>query len=129
MKIAIPCENGRLHSHFGGANQFAIVDVQSNAIAKSEVLPAPEHVPGAFPKWVREQGAEVVIAGGIGARALNVFAQHGIKVVAGIPGETIEKQIEAYLSGQATGAPQGCTHHGDEHHHHHDHGHSGHDAC
>ncbi len=133
MKIAIPCENGRLHSHFGGTTQFAFVEVDPNAktILRSEVLPTPEHQPGAFPRFVREQGAEVVIAGGIGARAINVFAQQGIKVVAGFPSETIEKLVEAYLNGELTGTPQGCQHHGDHdhHHHHHGHGHAGQDAC
>jgi predicted Fe-Mo cluster-binding NifX family protein len=130
MKIAIPVENGRLHSHFGGTTHFAFVEVESNSktILHSEVLPTPEHQPGAFPRFVRQQGAEVVIAGGIGARAISLFAEQGIKVVAGLPNESIEKLVEAYLNGQLTAAPQGCAHHGD-HHHHHDHSHPGQDAC
>ncbi len=65
MKIAIPVENGRLHSHFGGSRQFAVVEVDPNtkAAVRVETLPASEHQPGAFPRWLRELGVEAVING------------------------------------------------------------------
>ena len=113
MKIAIPVENGRLNSHFGGSREFAVVEVDANAktILRSETLPAPEHQPGGFPRWLQSLGAELVIVGGIGQRALTIFAQHGINVVAGPPGEPVEKVIEAFLNGQLTATPEGCQHH------------------
>ena len=127
MKIAIPHENGRLHGHFGGCREFALVQVdpEKKIALHTEVLPAPEHVPGAFPRWLREQGVEVVIAGGIGKRALANFAEHGIAVRAGLPDTRVEALIAAYLSGQLTQTPEGCPHHG--HHHDHEHGHHCHD--
>ena len=33
MRIAIPVENGRLNSHFGGSRQFAIVEADPNTKA------------------------------------------------------------------------------------------------
>ena len=124
MKIAIPIENGRLNSHFGGSRQFAIVEVDPNtkALLRTETLPAPEHVPGAFPRWLQSLGVELVIVGGIGQRALAIFAQHGIKVVAGVSDQPVEALVAAYLNGQLTGKPEGCAHHGQDHHHH-EHGH------
>ena len=121
MKIAIPVENGRLNSHFGGSRRFAIVQVDSNtkAILRTETLPTPEHQPGVFPRWLQSLGVELVIVGGIGQRALAIFAQHGINVVAGLPDERIEIVVEAYLNGRSTGKPEGCQHHGLDHHHHH----------
>jgi hypothetical protein len=67
MKIAIPHENGHLHGHFGGSCEFALVQVdpEKKVSLRTEVLPAPEHQPGAFPRWLREQGVTVVIVGGI----------------------------------------------------------------
>ncbi len=121
MKIAIPVENDRLNSHFGGSRQFAIVEVDANAkiIVRSETLPAPKHEPGAFPRWLHSLGVQVVIAGGIGQRALALFAQQGIDVVAGQPNELAGKLVEAYLSGGVTAKPEGCT----QHHEHSEHGH------
>ena len=125
MKIAIPVENGRLHGHFGGCRQFAVVEVnpETRVILHSRSLPAPEHQPGLFPRWLREQGVQVVIADGIGRRALGLFAEHGISVRAGQPAATVEELVHAFLAGQLTGAPQGCAHHeeGEGHHHHHHH--------
>jgi predicted Fe-Mo cluster-binding NifX family protein len=123
MKIAIPIEHGRLHGHFGGCREFALVQVdpEKKVTRQTEVLPAPEHQPGAFPRWLREQGVQVVIAGGIGHRALAIFAQHGITVRAGLPGTPVAEVVGAYLGGQLTSEPAGCEHHG--HHHDHEHGH------
>lgn len=125
MKIAIPIENGRLHGHFGGCREFALVEVEpgQKSILRTEVVPAPEHQPGLFPRWLREQGVEVVIAGGIGRRALANFAHHGITVRAGVADLKVEELVAAYLEGRLTSAPEGCEHHGHHHHHHHDHGH------
>ena len=85
MKIAIPVENGRLNSHFGGSRQFAHCRSGTNTktILRSETCRRPKHQPGAFPRWLAQ--VQVVIAGGIGQRALAIFAQNGISVVAGLP--------------------------------------------
>jgi predicted Fe-Mo cluster-binding NifX family protein len=123
MKIAIPVENGRLNSHFGGSRHFALMEVDQNTktILRSETLPAPEHKPGLFPRWLREHGVQVVIAGGIGQRALEIFAQNGIAVRAGQPDASVETLVAAYLRGQLVETPAGCSHHHD--HHGHEHGH------
>lgn len=128
MKIAIPHENGRLHGHFGGCSEFALVqvDLEKKVALRTDVLPAPEHQPGAFPRWLREQGVEVVIAGGIGRRALANFAHHGITVRAGTPEASVEQLVAAYLNGQLTVTPDGCEHHGHHHDHEHDHHHGHH---
>ncbi len=133
MKLAVPVENGRINSHFGGSRQFCLFDVDeaTSAILRSETLDAPPHKPGLFPVWLREQGAQVVIAGGIGERALAIFAHHGIRVVAGLPNGTAEAQVAAFLAGELPAPPTGCTHHHDHDHDHpgHEHGHShGHDV-
>ncbi len=135
MKIAIPIENGRLNSHFGGSREFAIVEVDANAktILHSETLPAPKHEPGAFPRWLHSLGIQVIIAGGIGQRALTLFAEQGINVVAGLADQTVEVLVATYLNGQLTGKPEGCAHHhehghghGHDHHHGHEEGHGHH---
>jgi predicted Fe-Mo cluster-binding NifX family protein len=131
MKIAIPVENGRLNSHFGGSRQFCLfeVDENTNIILRSETLEAPEHKPGRFPVWLREQGAQVVIAGGIGQRALAIFAHHGIQVVAGQANGSAESLVAAFLAGKLVEPPTGCSHHHEHHHHHHHHnGHDHHDG-
>ena len=80
--------------------------------------------PQSLPKRFGQRGANIVIAGGIGERALANFAHHGIFVRAGTPGAPVEQLVMAYLNGQLTATPDGCSHHGHHHeHHHHQHGH------
>jgi predicted Fe-Mo cluster-binding NifX family protein len=126
MKIAIPVQDGLLHDHFGGCRQFAVVEVdpERKTTVSTSVLPTPEHQPGAFPRWLRELGVGTVIAGGIGRRALAIFAQHGIVVRAGQSGASVEELVTAYLGGQLTVAPDGCEHHDHEHGHAHGHSHA-----
>ena len=132
MKIAIPVENGRLNSHFGGSGHFAVIEVDANSKAtlRSETLPAPDHQPGAFPRWLQSLGVELVIVGGIGQRALAIFARQGIQVRAGLPGAPVEELVAACLEGRLVQTPEGCAQHehhghghGDHHHHGHEHGH------
>ncbi len=117
LRIALPVLDGRLHGHFGGSTHFALVDtdLERKLIVSSQTVAAPPHAPGLFPRWLHGQGVKVVIAGGIGRRALDLFAQQGIGVRAGQPGATVEELVTGYLAGNLTGTPEGCAQHG--HHH------------
>ena len=125
MIIAIPVTDGRLHGHFGGSTRFALVDADpaQHKILGIRTVTAPPHAPGLFPRWLGELGASVVIAGGIGHRALDLFAQQGITVRAGTAGATVEELANAWLNGQLVNEPPGCAHHHDDaggHHHGHE---------
>jgi predicted Fe-Mo cluster-binding NifX family protein len=124
ITIAIPSTEGRLHGHFGGCREFTLVqaDPEQRKIISIQTVAAPPHQPGLFPRWLREQGAKVIIVGGIGGRALAIFAKEGIEVRAGEPDATVEALVAAYLDGRLVNEPQGCSHHhedGSGHHHHH----------
>jgi predicted Fe-Mo cluster-binding NifX family protein len=128
IRIAIPTEAGRLHGHFGGAKEFTLVDADGElgVVTHTQVVTAPPHAPGLFPRWLREQGVRVVLAGGIGQRALDLFASHGITVRAAQPGTMVEAAIAAYMTGLLTKTPDGCAHHEHDEHHHHGHDHHEH---
>lgn len=85
MRIALPVAQGKLCAHFGHCEQFALVDVDEakKTIVSMNYLTPPPHEPGLFPRWLHEQGANVIIAGGMGQRALGLFAQQQITVLAG----------------------------------------------
>ena len=83
MKIAIPMAGGRLCMHFGHCEQFALVDVDEigGKLTNTTLVTPPPHEPGLLPRWLHEQGATVIIAGGMGQRAQQLFSQSGVKVV------------------------------------------------
>ena len=112
MKIAIPTAGGKLAMHFGHCEQFAIVDVDEAAkkIIATELLTPPPHEPGVLPQWLREQDANMIIAGGMGSRAQQLFAQNDIAVVIGAPCETPETIVESYLDGSLETGGNLCDH-------------------
>lgn len=87
MKIAIPTANGKLCMHFGHCEIFTLVDVdpETKTIAGSVQLDPPPHEPGVLPHWLAGQGADLIIAGGMGMRAQDLFEANNIKVVVGRP--------------------------------------------
>jgi Mrp family chromosome partitioning ATPase/predicted Fe-Mo cluster-binding NifX family protein len=112
MRIALPIANGSLALHFGHCEQFVLLDVDPQArriTARQEVTPPP-HEPGLLPRWLKEQGATAIIAGGMGQRAQGLFAENGITVVVGAPAETPEKLVAAYLDGTLVSGDNLCDH-------------------
>jgi len=85
MKFAIPLAEGKLTAHFGHCQEFALVNVEDNEIKGKELLVPPPHEPGVLPAWLHEKGATVIIAGGMGQRAIQLFQQNDIEVVIGAP--------------------------------------------
>lgn len=112
MRIALPTYNGLLCPHFGHCEEFTFldVDVEGKRILSTTSVPAPEHAPGLLPPWLRDQGAEMVIAGGMGARAQALFEQSGIEVVVGAPVATPADIVAAYLDGSLETGANLCDH-------------------
>ena len=112
MKIAIPLADGKLCMHFGHCEQFALVDAdeKTKQITGQKMLTPPPHEPGVLPKWLHEQGANVIIAGGMGQRAQTLFADNGIKVVVGAPAQAPEQLVSQYLAGTLVSGANVCDH-------------------
>jgi len=112
MRIAIPVADGRLAMHFGHCEEFALIDVdeKKKCITATETVEAPEHQPGLLPRWLHEKGVNVVIAGGMGARAQGLFAQQGITVLVGAPAGEPEKLVQDYLDGTLQTGENVCDH-------------------
>ena len=115
-KIALACEdnnglNGQISQHFGRCPSYLIVDVEGNEIKKSDIISNPyyeNHIPGMVPKFISEQGASVMIAGGMGPRAIDMFSDFGIEVVTGAIGN-VGNVLKAYLQGEISGV-EPCKH-------------------
>lgn len=112
MKIAIPVANDRISLHFGHADEFALitVDKENKKIVEKKMLVAPPHEPGLLPRWLGEEGAQVIIAGGMGARAQTLFAEKNIEVVIGATGGTPEEVVTAWMDGTLKSGPNPCDH-------------------
>jgi len=112
IQIAVPVENGLLSAHFGHCEAFAIVtaDEATKKIVSTRKIPAPPHQPGFLPGWLHEQGADFILAGGMGMRAQQLFTERGIQVVIGVPTDTAEALATAFLEGRLAAGPNPCDH-------------------
>ena len=112
IKAAIPTANGKLCMHFGHCQQFSMVeaDTDKKEILGVEHMDPPPHEPGVLPEWVAKQGADFVIAGGMGSRAQSLFNQHGVKVIVGAPADSPENLVRAYLEGTLATGENVCDH-------------------
>jgi predicted Fe-Mo cluster-binding NifX family protein len=112
MKIAIPLANGRFSMHFGHCDSYAMFDVDptEKTVLQREDIDAPAHVPGKLPPWLASHGTDLVIAGGMGQRALQLFAQDGIRVVLGASGASPEELVGDYLAGTLQTSANVCDH-------------------
>ncbi len=110
MKFAIPLAEGKLTAHFGHCQEFALLEVEDNQIKSKETQVPPPHEPGVLPKWLHDQGANVIIAGGMGARALDLFAQNDIKVIVGASALAPEELVKQYLDNTLQTGGNVCDH-------------------
>jgi predicted Fe-Mo cluster-binding NifX family protein len=115
-KIALACEDnqglgGQVSQHFGRCPFYLIIDVEGSEIKKTNIVDNPyfnNHIPGKVPQFISEQGAHVIIAGGMGPRAIDMFNSVDIEVVTGAVGNA-ENVLQAYLRGEISGV-EPCKH-------------------
>lgn len=110
MRIAFSADSASgldaaVHPHFGRCPYFVIVDVDrgtSQSVTSIENPFYDRHEPGQVPQFIHEQGADVMITGGMGGRAVQMFGQLGIDPVTGSEG-TVRQALALYLSGKLSG--------------------------
>lgn len=110
LRVAVPLAAGVLTNHFGHCEQFAIVNVQDGKIADKELHTPPPHEPGVLPRWLGELKVNLIIAGGMGARALDLFNQQNIQVITGAPNLQPEELVHHYMAGTLTTGANVCDH-------------------
>ncbi|HPI92839.1 MAG TPA: NifB/NifX family molybdenum-iron cluster-binding protein [Deltaproteobacteria bacterium] len=116
MKIALPSRGDMVDGHFGHCEHFTVVTVDDqNKIVNQEIVQPPvgcgckSNIVGTL----AGMGVTVMLAGNMGAGAVNVLASHGIDVVRGCSGNVrtvVEKWLNGSLrdSGMACAAHDGC---------------------
>jgi predicted Fe-Mo cluster-binding NifX family protein len=103
--------DGEVSAHFGRCPFFLLAEANGTRATVSEVVPNPyrdSHRPGAVPRFIRDMGADVIIAGGMGPRAIEMFHDFGIDVATGATG-AVTTVLGAYLRGEHQGVAR-CAH-------------------
>jgi predicted DNA-binding protein (UPF0251 family)/predicted Fe-Mo cluster-binding NifX family protein len=104
--------DGEMSMHFGHCSHFVLAHVDADHVVQStEVHPNPyveRHEPGQIPMYIKSLGADVVVAGGMGGKAMEWFRELGIEVATGVRAG-VSDTLDAYLEGAIAGASE-CSH-------------------
>ena len=111
MKIAVTYENGQVFQHFGHTAQFKIYQVEEGQVTSAQVdTNGSGH--GALAGFLKDQGVDTLLCGGIGGGAKTALAQAGIELYGGVSGSA-DQAVEDLLAGRLVFQPDIlCSHHG-----------------
>jgi predicted Fe-Mo cluster-binding NifX family protein len=129
MKVCIPTMgnngiNEYVGEHFGRVPTYTVVDTKTNEV--DVIDNTSEHTGGSGypPEIIARTGADVMLCGGLGRRAIAMFEELGIMVYVGASG-TVKEAIQMWQAGKLQQATDenACRQHafrreGHEHHHH-----------
>ncbi len=110
MKIAVASEGKMVTEHFGHCEGFTIFEAENKQIRNKQFVPNPGHRPGFLPVFLHDKGVKVIISGGMGGGAVDIFNEKGIEVIIGASGEA-EKAVNDYLQGKLKSTGSICHEH------------------
>ena len=110
MKIVTAAMGDQVAQHFGHCETFTFFDVEDGKILNVESIPNPGHRPGFLPNFLADKGAKVIIAGGMGGGAVDIFNERGVEVIVGASGDA-RAAVEAYLKGELVSTGSVCNKH------------------
>lgn len=111
MRVAVSADDsngldGVVSPHFGRCPYYVLVDLDGRDVRGVSAVENPyygRHQPGQVPGFIESRGADVMLAGGMGRRAIGFFQRYGIQPVTGASG-TVRHALEQYLGGALQGA-------------------------
>ncbi|MGM0445152.1 MAG: NifB/NifX family molybdenum-iron cluster-binding protein [Bacillota bacterium] len=119
-RIAVPTNNGQVAQHFGRCPEYTILEVKDCDILNTEVIENPGHKPNFLPNYLSDLNVDIVLAGGMGQKAFNLFQQNNIEVVTGASG-LVKDSVKAYLNNELDADNELCNHSNHNHNHNHYH--------
>ncbi|MGH4141058.1 NifB/NifX family molybdenum-iron cluster-binding protein [Clostridium sp.] len=115
MKIAVASDGKQVSGHFGHCEGFTIYEVEEGKTANKNFTPNPGHKPGYLPVFLKELNVNLIIAGGMGETAQNLFNEKGIEVVVGAQGLS-DDIVQKYINGELKSTGSVCKEHEHEGH-------------
>ena len=128
MTIAVTYADGVIFQHFGHTAFFKLYDTEQGNVLSARIVETQGSGHGALAGFLKEQGVDVLICGGIGGGAQQALNNAGIKLYAGVSGDA-DAAVDALLKGTLRYMESAtCDHHHDDGHTCGDHG-CGQDGC
>ncbi len=116
--IAFPTSDRiTVDGHFGHTKEFALYTIEGTIVKNVKFVTPPPHEPGVLPRFLGQNGIDVIVTGGMGQMAVNLFNQQNIDVILGAKG-SIEQNLSEYIGGILESKGSSCDHKHGEHHGH-----------
>ncbi len=119
MKIAVASSKEMVSEHFGHCEDLNFFEIMDGKVVDEKMLANPNHDCKSLPQFLKDNGMEVLITGGIGKGAMDRCLAQGIEVISGAKGEAKNAAIE-FSNGNLKSTGEMCQ---GGHNHEHDHGH------
>lgn len=113
MRIAVASEGKNVTEHFGHCVNFMLYTVEEGRIGDEESIPNPGHRPGFLPNFLADSGVNVIISGGMGGGAIEIFNERNVEVIVGASGDA-RNAVERFLMGELKSTGSVCHQH--QHH-------------
>jgi len=113
MKISVASDGPMVAEHFGHCEGFTVYTVKEKEVEKKEFLANPGHVPGLLPNLLHDTGVDIVIAGGMGQGAVDIFCSYDIQIITGVSGKA-DDAVDTYLKGGLKSSGAVCHEHAHE---------------
>ncbi len=110
MRIAVASDSGQVTEHFGHCEAFEVFNSENGQITAAETIANPGHRPGFLPNFLADRGVQVIISGGMGQGAINIFNERNIEVIVGAGGPA-RAAAESYLAGSLESTGSVCHQH------------------
>lgn len=118
MKIAIPTRNNYVDDHFGHCEYYTIANVTENEQIESfDTFKAPQGCgcKSDIATILSGMGVTIMLAGNMGAGAVNKVVESGIQVFRGCSGD-VQEVTQAFLDQKIADSGETCNHtHSEEH--------------
>jgi predicted DNA-binding protein (UPF0251 family)/predicted Fe-Mo cluster-binding NifX family protein len=111
MIVAVPYLGGDVNPHFGSTQVFLVAEASAGAIERTSIFEVQgmQHNHAGIAGFLKEQGVETILAGGMGAPMQQALRRAGFKVYCGVSGPAIQA-VEAFLRGEIEQSESTCAH-------------------
>ena len=112
MVIAVPYLDGDVNAHFGSTRAFLLAQTSDGRVERNSIfeLQGMQHNHGGIADFLKEQGVEVIIAGGMGGPMQAALKDAGFELYCGIGGPALAA-VDAFLAGELEQSDATCGHH------------------
>ncbi|WP_372947726.1 NifB/NifX family molybdenum-iron cluster-binding protein [Mariniphaga sp.] len=99
-RVAIPVTNEQLSEYFGECSHYEIFETDGKIVDRKEAKFPAGTVATELPGWLEEIGITDVITFKVNPKIINLFASKKVNLFVGVPIDSPQNLIEAYLQGK-----------------------------